>query len=189
MDRRNAQGLRFMARTDDGTNAMTVTERASPCDGCRAASSGADSVAVTRVDRRVFVTRGAMAAVGALLVTACGGACDSTGVGGGGGNGPLSVTVSNFPGLASVGGIARVDSGQGTPVAAVRTSATTFSAFSLICPHFGCTVEIASGSFACPCHGARFAANGHWTGGQQTGNLNTLTATYDATTGVLTISR
>lgn len=98
------------------------------------------------------------------------------------------MTVSKFPSLASVGGIARVDSGQGTPVAAVRTSATTFSAFSLICPHFGCTVGIAGGSFACPCHGARFASDGHWTGGQPTGNLTALTATYDATTDVLTIT-
>ena len=143
----------------------------------------------TAVDRREFVVRSAVAAIGTLLVTACGGAGSTTGPGGNGGNnGPLNVTISNFPALANIGGIARVDSGQGTPVAAVRTSASTFSAFSLICPHFGCTVGIASGSFACPCHGARFAANGHWTGGQPTGNLTSLAATFDATTDILTIT-
>lgn len=35
-----------------------------------------------------------------------------------------------------------------------------FSALSLICPHLGCTVEEASGGFACPCHGSRFDAQG-----------------------------
>ena len=160
------------------------------CEECGISNAKEEVLDATAVDRRQFVARGAIAAVGALLVSACGGAGSTTGPGSGSGSGgPLDVTVSSFPALANVGGIARVDSGQGTPVAAVRTSATTFSAFSLICPHFGCTVGIASGSFACPCHGARFAANGRWTGGQPTGNLTSLTATFDATTDVLTITR
>lgn len=140
------------------------------------------------VDRRTFMTGSALAAVTALLATAS--AC----AGGGATTGPsnpgsanLSVTVANYPALASVGGIARVDSGNGTPVAAVRTGASTFAAFSLICPHFGCTVGITGSSFQCPCHGARFAATGQWTGGQRTGNLTEFPATYDAATGVLTI--
>jgi Rieske Fe-S protein len=89
--------------------------------------------------------------------------------------------------LANVGGIARVDSG-GSPVAAVRTGASTFAAFSLICPHFGCTVGINGSAFLCPCHGARFGSSGAWTGGQRTSNLSSLGASYDATTDVLTIS-
>ncbi len=156
------------------------------CDGCEERSA---FVASSFVDRRTFVSRSALAAATALLAGACAGGSNTTGPGGTpGGNGTLSVTIANYPALGSVGGIARVDSGQGTPVAAVRTSATTFAAFSLICPHFGCTVGIASGSFACPCHGARFASNGHWTGGQPTGNLSPLNATYDPTAGVLTIT-
>jgi Rieske Fe-S protein len=95
--------------------------------------------------------------------------------------------VSGFAALANVGGIARVDNG-GTPVAAVRTGASTFAAFSLICPHFGCTVGINGSSFLCPCHGARFAASGAWTGGQPTSNLSSLATSYDSTTGVLTIT-
>ena len=141
------------------------------------------------VDRRQFVATGALAAVSALLATACGGAASTTGTGNIGGNGnQLVVTVANFPALATVGGIARVDSGQGTPVAAVRASSTTFLAFSLICPHFGCTVGVASGSFACPCHGAKFASDGHWIGGQPTGNLTQLTSNYDSTSGTLTVT-
>jgi cytochrome b6-f complex iron-sulfur subunit len=136
--------------------------------------------------RREFIAASATSAVAALLVTACGGASGATGVD----TGPvsLSVQVSGYPALANVGGIARVDNG-GTPVAAVRTGASAFAAFSLICPHFGCTVGINGSSFLCPCHGARFASSGTWTGGQPTSNLTSLTTSYNATTGVLTITR
>jgi Rieske Fe-S protein len=135
-------------------------------------------------DRREFVVTSA-ASVAALLCTACGGAAGTTGVS----TGPVSLTVqiSSYPALANVGGMARVDNG-GTPVAAVRTGASTFSAFSLICPHFGCTVGISGSAFLCPCHGARFASTGAWTGGQRTSNLAALSTSYDATAGVLTIT-
>jgi Rieske Fe-S protein len=135
--------------------------------------------------RREFIAASAASAVAALLVAACGG-----GAGGGAAiTGPvsLSVQVSNYPALANVGGIAEVDNG-GTPVAAVRTGASTFAAFSLICPHFGCTVGINGSAFLCPCHGAQFASTGRWIGGQQTTNLTSLGASYNATTGVLTIT-
>ena len=134
------------------------------------------------VDRRTFVTQGTLAAVAAVL----GGACA-----GGGATAPkvsLVVPLANFPTLASVGGIARVDNGSGAPVAAVRTGTSTFAAFSLICPHFGCTVGVAGTYFQCPCHGAQFAASGQWIGGQPTGNLTPLHVAYDATADTLTIT-
>jgi Rieske Fe-S protein len=134
--------------------------------------------------RREFIATSAASAVAALLVAACGGAGDATAV-----TGPvsLSVDVSNYAALTNIGGIARVDSG-GTPVAAVRTGTSTFAAFSLICPHFGCTVGINGSAFRCPCHGAQFASTGAWIGGQRTSSLTSLATTYDATTGVLTIT-
>lgn len=134
--------------------------------------------------RRDFLMTSAASAVAAVLVSGCGGSAGSMGV-----TGPVSleVQVSNYSSLANVGGIARVDNG-GTPVAAVRTGASTFAAFSLICPHFGCTVGINGSSFLCPCHGARFASSGTWTGGQPTSNLTSLSTSYDATTGILTVS-
>ena len=134
--------------------------------------------------RREFIATSAASAVAAMLVAACGGASGATGV-----TGPvsLSVTVSKYAALTSIGGIARVDSG-GTPVAAVRTGTSTFAAFSLICPHFGCTVGISGSAFRCPCHGAQFASTGAWTGGQRTTNLTSLATSYDATMDVLTIS-
>ena len=138
-------------------------------------------------DRREFLTVSAVSALTVLLTNACGGA-----PGGGGGGvvtGPVSfsVLVSSYPALANVGGIARVDNG-GAPIAAVRTGADTFSAFSLICPHRGCTVGINGSSFRCPCHGATFASSGRWTGGQQTSNLAAYGTSYDATTDTLTIT-
>jgi Rieske Fe-S protein len=139
-------------------------------------------------DRREFLTVSAASVLTVLLTNACGG---SGGGDGGGGviTGPVSysIQVSSYPGLANVGGIARVDNG-GTPIAAVRTGADTFAAFSLICPHRGCTVGINGSSFRCPCHGATFASSGLWTGGQQTTNLAAFGTSYDATTDTLTIT-
>jgi Rieske Fe-S protein len=134
--------------------------------------------------RRAFLAASAATAVTAILVSACGGASDASVV-----TGPvtLDVQVSSYSTLANVGGIAQVDNG-GTPVAAVRTGADTFAAFSLICPHRGCTVGISGSAFRCPCHGAQFASTGAWTGGQRTSNLTSLSTSYDATTGVLSIS-
>jgi Rieske Fe-S protein len=139
-------------------------------------------------DRREFLTVSAASVLTVLLTNACGGSAAGDG-GGGVITGPVSysILVSNYPALANVGGIARVDNG-GTPIAAVRTGADTFSAFSLICPHRGCTVGINGSSFRCPCHGATFASSGLWTGGQQTSNLAAFGTSYDATTDTLTIT-
>jgi len=136
-------------------------------------------------DRREFLTVSAASALTVLLTNACGGSGGDAAVL----TGPVSfsVQVSSYPGLANVGGIARVDNG-GTPIAAVRTGADTFAAFSLICPHRGCTVGINGSSFRCPCHGATFASSGVWTGGQQTSGLAAFSTSYDSTTDTLTIT-
>ena len=135
--------------------------------------------------RREFIATSAASAVAAMLLAACGGASGATGVN----TGPVtfSVDVSKYAALANIGGIARVDNG-GPPIAAVRTGTATFAAFSLICPHFGCTVGINGSSFLCPCHGAQFASTGKWMGGQPTTNLTSLTTSYDAPAGTLTIT-
>lgn len=140
---------------------------AGPCGAC--------------LSRRTFLAQTAVAGVAAFLAGCAAGS--STGP-----SGPLSVTVTNFPALASIGGIARVDGNSRSPVAAVRVGATQYAAFSLVCPHQGATVGIDGSGFRCPQHGARFAADGTWTGGQPTSNLHTLSAQFDASTGILTIS-
>jgi len=138
--------------------------------------------------RRAFLADTALAAVAAALTTACG-----DGVFGGGLTGPgatvaLSVNVNDFPALSAVGGVARVDGGAGSPVAIYHAGADSYRAFSMVCPHAGTTIQIQGGSFRCPNHGATFAANGTWTGGQQASNLFEYTVVYDPATGQLDIS-
>jgi len=139
--------------------------------------------------RREFLGAAALAAL-ALLEAACGnGQIGPTGLAQPGGPGTLVVTLSQYPALASTGGIARVDGGSGLPVALVRTGAATFAALSLRCPHQGFTVNVNGGAFYCPAHGARFASTGKWQGGQPTTNLVSLPSTFDATAGTVTINR
>ena len=140
------------------------------CDGCDA------------MDRRAFLERTALAAVAAFLAGCAMG--DTTGPSS---FQPFSITVSDYPALASVGGIARVDGGSGPPVAAVHSGAGQFAAFSMVCPHQGGTIGIVAGGFLCPNHGARFASNGGWIGGQRTSSLHAYATQFDPQTGVLAI--
>jgi Rieske Fe-S protein len=142
------------------------------CTGCAA------------LDRRTFLARTALAGVAAFL-SACATGGDATAPAF---TGPLTVTPADFTALAAVGGIARVDGGQGSPVAVVRVSDTQYAAFSLVCPHQRATVNISGAGFRCPQHGARFASDGSWTGGQSTSNLRSLSAAYDPARGELTIT-
>lgn len=144
------------------------------CEGCA-------------LSRREFVGRSTLAAVAAMLASACGGPIPGVDNPlGPGSTGSLTINLADYPALANVGGIARVNTG-GAPVAVVRQSAGTFAAFSMSCPHAGTTIDIVGGAFVCPNHGARFNAAGQWTGGQRTSNLVSLPVTYDATAGTLTL--
>lgn len=175
---------------------MTEPDIATPtgCPECQpraALATRTYAVDAHSVDRRTFVAQSAFVAAAALLATACGGAADSTGPNVDGPITGMTLNVANYPALASVGGIARVNAGNGTPLAIVRTSTTTFAAFSLICPHMGCTVGItgstSGAAFQCPCHGAMFSSTGAWVGGQRTSGLRSVAIAYDATANTLTI--
>ncbi len=140
--------------------------------------------------RRDFLGAAALSAL-ALLEAACGnGQIGPVGtpVDNGGSN-TLLVTLANYPALANVGGAARVDPGTGLPVALVRTGAASFVALSLRCPHEGNLVNVQTGAFYCPAHGARFNATGTWQGGQPTTNMVPLQLTYDAVAGTVSITR
>jgi Rieske Fe-S protein len=133
------------------------------------------------IDRRDFVMRAA-AALAAVALAACGSS---------GATSPSSVSsttlqLADFPALSSVGGVATV-SVSGVPLAIVRTSSTTFAAFSRICPHQGTTIDVFTNGFQCPRHGATFNASGQWIGGQRTSNLTSYPVGYDAASGTLTI--
>jgi Rieske Fe-S protein len=138
------------------------------------------------VDRRGFLAQSTLAAIGAMLAGACG-----NGLGGSNVTGPtgvnVTVTLSSYSALGSVGGIARL-SGVSTPIAVVRNATSTYRAFSLICPHQGTTVNVSGSAFVCPNHGAQFNATGANTGGERTSSLFEFSVAHDATAGTLTIT-
>lgn len=157
----------------------------SRCTGCSCGALGTEGVT-----RRDFVARTTLAAI-ATLLAACGdGVIGATapplpGTPGAGGAG-ATLRLADYPALATVGGMVRVDT-LGTPIALVRSSANSIAAFSMVCPHQGTTVNITGGGFRCPNHGATFANDGRWTGGQQTGSLVPVAAALDLAGGVITL--
>lgn len=140
------------------------------------------------LDRRAFVGRSlltaAAAALGADLLAACaGGGADAVA-------GPVAsgttLRVADYPALAAVGGIATTTAG-GQPIAVVRTAASSYVVLSRVCPHQGATVGVSGSGFRCPQHGATFAADGSWTGGERTSGLRAYATTYDAAAGTITV--
>lgn len=140
----------------------------SSCSGC--------------VTRREFLSASTAAAVTAVLA-----ACGSDGGPTGTSSATVEVRLSDYPALATVGGIARI-SGTSTPMAVVRADAGSYRAFSLVCPHERATVGIQGTGFKCPLHGATFNASGSWTGGERTTGLKELRVTANAAAGTLTIT-
>lgn len=103
----------------------------------------------------------------------------------------LTVTIAAWPALANVGGVAgSVGNVNGGPVAVTRLSATSFSAFSMVCPHAGTTINVVNGtSFRCPNHGALFNSAGVWQNSpQRAENLVPRTVTYTPGAPTLTIT-
>jgi cytochrome b6-f complex iron-sulfur subunit len=158
----------------------------------RSDASGHDPCAACAVSRRTFLSAATMAAVVSAL-EACSSPTEAPSggtVGGGTVGGTFTVKLSDFPALANVNGVARVEP-NGSPTALVRTGASTFVAVSMVCTHQGTTVGIVSGGggFLCPNHGARYGLTGTWTGGQVTTSLPTFTATFNAAAGTVTVER
>ena len=105
--------------------------------------------------RRQFIAQSTLAAIVALLTTACG---DGE-IGGVGPPAPevlaqgFTIRISDFPALQQVGGIARVDGNTSNPLAVSRLGPSTFAALSMICPHAGYKpISIVSSGFRCPRH-------------------------------------
>jgi Rieske Fe-S protein len=166
-----------------------------PCAAaCALRASGSDDPVAPRVvagpSRRQFIAQATLAAMAAVLTSACGD-------GEIGGVGPAAPTVidtdftirlADYPALQQVGGIARIQSGTSNPIAVSRLGPNTFVALSLICPHAGYQpISITTSGFRCPNHGAVFASDGNWTGGQRTRDLQSYPVAYDAGAGTLTI--
>ncbi len=133
--------------------------------------------------RRHFLAAATLAAVGGLLASAC-----QTGFGPSGGfSGTFTFKVTDYPALATVGGIALID-GASIPLAAVRSGTSSFIVLSRVCPHQGFTIGVAGSGFQCPGHGAQFDNQGTNVGGFPAGSMQSFSNTYDAGTGVVTVT-
>ena len=134
------------------------------------------------IRRRTFLAQSALLAAGALLAAACGSETATA---------PTTIPtttlrVADYPTLATVGGIAMITI-SASPFAVVRTGASTFVTLSRVCPHQGNIVNQSGNAFLCPGHGARFAADGTWIGGERTSSLRSYPTSYDATAGTITV--
>jgi cytochrome b6-f complex iron-sulfur subunit len=153
------------------------------CGGCSAepVDPGPDA---SEISRRTFLMQSAFFAAAAALAACSVGGADSTAP-----NIPTGTTikVSDFSALSADNGVA-VTSLSGAPVAIVRLSATSYVVLSRVCPHQGGIVNRSGSGFLCPNHGAQFSLTGQWQGGQRTTNLHSYSTSFDASTGVLSIS-
>lgn len=141
------------------------------------------------VSRRDFLARVAIVA-GTMVAAACGGA-EVTGIGGGPlPGGPLTVSLSDYPALATVGQPVelRTASGAGSGVAAVRTGPDSFIALGMACTHQGTKVNIVGQQFLCPNHGSRFTSSGVAVNPPATQPLVSRTVSVDAGAQTLTVS-
>jgi cytochrome b6-f complex iron-sulfur subunit len=116
-----------------------------------------------------------------LLLSHCGGGAAV--------DGSIMSTGSNavlpfaqFPALQSTGGGAVVDVNGGSPIAVIRTGATSAVALSAVCTHAGCTIAYQESSMdlACPCHGSVFNLSGQVTGGPAPSALRMYVATVNS---------
>jgi len=134
----------------------------SPCGGCH------------RLDRRQFLASASVLSLGAL-VSGCGDGIisapeqvlDTVPA-------PFRFDPATVPELAPIGGRTVVVSGTSAPVLVERVGSAQFRALSLVCPHRGTIVEVASSGLRCPNHHAVFANDGTWLSGQPTAGLTAL---------------
>jgi Rieske Fe-S protein len=142
------------------------------------------------MDRKEFLhslTGGLAFTCVACMMEAC--SKDTTTPGGGGNNNPppsgntVLLTVNLSSQLLSVN-----DFVAGNGVIVVRTAtgnvASSFAAFSSVCPHAGGTVEFRpqSMSFNCPLHNSNFSISGAVTGGPAATGLTKKTVEISGTT-------
>jgi Rieske Fe-S protein len=142
------------------------------------------------LNRRAFLAKTVIAGAAAALTSGCGngvfGPPLPTHSAGSIPTGKLTITVSQFPELATVGALVQV----GVERAVVRTQATppAFVALSLICTHQGCDAAVSSPTLIeCPCHGSQFGNEGQVIRGPAQLPLAHIATSYDVQTDELTI--
>jgi len=134
----------------------------SSCSGCN------------RVDRRGFLASASVLSLG-VLISGCGdGIISAPEQVLGAIPAPFRFDPAAVPELASVGGRTVVVSGAQSPVLVERVGTAQFRALSMVCPHRGTIVDATATGLRCPNHGAVFANDGTWLGGQPTASLAAL---------------
>lgn len=135
-------------------------------------------------------TRRTMLKVGAGV--ACTLACGTmTGCGEATLDGPVDLTLSDYPELEEIGGLATVseaDSGFKYPIFIYRRGEDDYISYSSECTHTGCEIELHGGSFECPCHGSTFDIEGKNTGGPAKQDLVAFTVDIAAEDDRITLS-
>jgi cytochrome b6-f complex iron-sulfur subunit len=139
------------------------------------------------LSRRQFLTRSALVAAAAAIAAGCGngqiGPDSFTAPSGGSSSNGNTIKVGDFPQLATVGTLVKVNSFQ----AVKRTGTDTFAAYSMVCTHQGCLTQLSSNMFFCPCHGAEFNSSGQVIRGPASRSLGQYATSYDPATDLLTI--
>lgn len=146
------------------------------------------------LNRRAFLAKSAVAAAAAALTAGCGNGVFGPPLpahsAGGIPSGTLTITVSQYPDLATANKLVQVDLER----AVARTGASTFRALSTICTHQGCDAAVTSTNIIeCPCHLSRFNPDGSVINGPNDSPANTirplteLPTSYDTQTDKLTI--
>lgn len=97
--------------------------------------------------------------------------------------GPVTVKLSDFPALATVGVLVAIDSER----AVMRTGDSAFAGLSMICTHELCLTGISSTGFDCPCHGSRFSRTGTVINGPASRPLHALGVSFDSVAGTITV--
>ena len=102
-------------------------------------------------------------------------------------NGEVSFPITDFPALASVGGIvAGRPTGFPSPLLITRltpgTGPDAIAAIDAICTHLGCTVLPGPGTLDCPCHGSTFDLAGGFIQGPSGTGLGRYVVAFDGTT-------
>ena len=100
-------------------------------------------------------------------------------------DGKLAVQVKAIPELSQINGSVAIGQLKGVPIAITRTGASSYSAFSLACPHQGVTVERDAKGWFCPAHNSQFKEDGGLILGPATKRLTKIPAKLSR--GVLTI--
>lgn len=145
----------------------TEVPATSACAGC------------ARIDRRAFLNTASVLSLGAILA-ACGDGVisgpetflDSL-------RDPIRIDPRLYTELQQVGGRVVITPEGLAPLVVENAGSGTYRAFSLVCPHKGTVVKLETDGFKCPNHGARFARDGVWQGGQSTVDLSPIAVTVE----------